>query len=300
VSTGNERDMLRRAMQLADGIEPRGDGLQRIQAKLRPPRPLAVAWAEGSWTYLRTRVPAAFEAFVEVLRSVASLAWERFGPRRSTSGGRAARTLGWLRPAAALGVTVFIVAAGTYIAIDTQQGISPSASNAVRSTGGGGGAGGGSQGNGGGTNAQGQSTLGSGSSTGPKASPTCRTAKPAGAKPSASQPGQIQSTSPSASPSDSSGGVSPSPTTTDSSTPTPGATDTGQASLSTAGTDVPAVGSSSPAVAALTSQSVQARHLVASSSLPLCGKRPVKRNSPGPTPNAHPAVFSFGQLDDGR
>jgi hypothetical protein len=53
-------------------------------------------------------------------------------------------------------------------------------------------------------------------------------------------------------------------------------------------------------VAALTSQSVQARHAVASSSLPLCGKKPVTHNSPGPTPDAHPAVFSFGKLNDRR
>jgi hypothetical protein len=300
VSTGNERDMLRRALQMADGIEPRADGLQRIQARLRPPRPLAVAWAEGAWTYLVARAPAALEAFVELVGSMASLAWERFGPRRSASAGRASRTMGWLRPAAALAVTVFIVAGGTYIAIYTQQGISPSASNAVRSTGGGNGAGGGSQGNGGGTNAQGQSSLGSGSSTRPKASPTCRSAKPSGAKPSSSPAGQIQGTSPSASPSGSSGGVSPSPTTTDSSTPTPGATNTTQAAMSTSAPDVPAVGSTSPAVAALTSQAVQARHSVTSSNLPLCGKKPVTRNSPGPTPNAHPAVFSFSKLDDGR
>lgn len=297
MSTVNEREMLRRALKLADGIEPRADGLQRIQARLRPPRPLPIAWAEAAWTFLLMRVPAAFEEFVELLRSVASLAWERFGPSRGASAARASRTLGWLRPAAALGVTVFIVAAGTYIAIDTQQGISPSASNAVRSTGSGGGGGGGSQGNGRGTNAHGQSTLGSRGSTGPKAKPTCRPAKSSGAAPSASgSTGQIQGSSPSASPTDSSG-VSPSPTATDSSTTTPGATNTGQASMSTTGTDVPAVGSSSssPAVAALTSRSVVAHSSVASSSLPICGKKRVPRNSPGPTP----AVFSYGKLGDG-
>jgi hypothetical protein len=297
MSTVNEREMLRKALQLAaDGIEPKADGLQLIQARLRPPRPLAVAWAEAAWTFLRMRVPAALEALAELLRNVAGLAWERFGPTRGTSAARASRTLGWLRPAAALGVTVFIVAAGTYIAINTQQGISPSAANAARSTGAGGGAGGGTQGNGGGTNAQGGSSIGPRSSTGAKPSATCRPAKPSGATPSASgSTGQIQGSSPSASPTDSSGG-SPSPTPTDSSTATPGATSTGQASLSTAGTDVPVVGSSSssPAVAALTSKSIVAHSSVTSSSLPICGKKRVPRNSPGPTP----AVFSFGKLDD--
>lgn len=304
MSTGNEREMLRRALQLADGIEPAPDGLQRIQARLRPPRPLAIAWAEAAWTFLRMRVPATFEAFVELLGnlarlawaglgSVVSLAWERFGPSRGASAGRA-RTLGWLRPAAALGVTVFIVAAGTYIAIDTQQGISPSASNAVHSTGNGGGAGGGAGGNGGGTNAQGQSSLGSGGGAGAKPKATCRPAEPSGAAPSASgSTGQIQGSSPSASPTDT---VSPSPTATDSSTATPGATSTGQSGLSTTGANVPAVGSSSssPAVAALTSRSVRTHSSAASSSLPICGKKRVPHNTPGPTP----AVFSFGKLDD--
>jgi hypothetical protein len=292
VSTRNEREMLRQALQLADRIEPTGDGLQRIQARLRPPRPLPIAWAEGAWTFLRMRIPAALEAFIELLRGMASLAWERFGPNRGTSAGRS-RTFGWLRPAAALGVTVFIVAAGTYFAINTQQGISPSASNAVHSAGGGGGAGG-SQGNRGGTNAQGRSTLGVGHSRRPTAKPTCRPAKPAGGAPSASgSGGQIQGASPSASPTDT---VSPSPTATGSSTPTPGATSTGQTSMSTSGTDVPAIGSTSPAVAALlTSQSISARSSAASS-LPICGKKhPVKHNTPGPTT----AVFSYGKLDGG-
>jgi hypothetical protein len=296
MSTVNEREMLRRALQLADGIEPRADGLQRIHAKLRPPRPLAVAWADGAWTYLRMRVPAAFEAFVEVLRNLAGLAWERFGPSRGASAGRASRTLGWLRPAAALGVTVFIVAAGTYFAINTQQGISPSASNAVRS-GSGTGAGGG-QGSGSGASAQGRSTLGSGSSARPTTSPTCLPSKSSTAAPAASgQTGQIQGTSPSASPTDTSSGASPSPSVPDSSTPTPGASNTGQTGMSTNGTDIPAVGSSSAAVATLTSRSVLARSSAKPSSLPTCSKKhPVSHNSPGPTP----AVFSYGRLDGGR
>jgi hypothetical protein len=293
VSTVNEREMLRRAMQLADGIEPRADGLQRIQARLRPPRPLAIAWAEAAWTFLRMRVPAALEALVELLRNMAGLAWERFGPTRGGSAGRA-RTLGWLRPAVALGVTVFIVAAGTYIAINTQQGISPSASNAARSSGGSGGARGGAGGSGR-TSTQGHSSLGPRTSTGPTPKATCRPATSAKPAPSTSV-GQIQSSSPSPTPTDTGGG-SPSPTPTDSSTPTPGATSTGQASISTSGTDVPAVGSTAPIVAALlTSHSISESSSV-TSSLPICGKkRPVKHNSPGPTP----AVFSFSKLDDGR
>src|SRR5215469_2323193 len=132
MSSMNDRDALRRALQLADGIEPRADGLQRIQARLRPPRPLVVAWAETTWTYLQMRVTDHLQRLVEWLRSVASLVRERFGPSRRASGHRAWRANGWLRPAAVLGATVFVVAVGTYVAIDAQQAWSPSAANALR------------------------------------------------------------------------------------------------------------------------------------------------------------------------
>jgi hypothetical protein len=283
VSTVNEREMLRRAMQLADGIEPRADGLQRIQARLRPPRPLAIAWAEAVWTFLRMRIPAAFEALVELLRNMAGLAWERFGPSRGGSAGRA-RTLGWLRPAVALGVTVFIVAAGTYIAINTQQGISPSASNNAPSKGGAGSAGGGAGGSGR-SSTRGHSSLGPRSSTGPTPKATCPPTASAKPEPSTSV-GQTQSSSPSPTPTDTGGG-SPSPTPTDSSTPTPATTSGVQTTNSMIGTGV-------PVVATFTSESVAA-HSAATSST--CTK---KRKVPHKSPGSTPAVFSYSKLDDGR
>src|SRR5271165_515446 len=123
MSTQNEREaLLRRALHsAADAIEPQADGLQRIQARLQRPRPLPLAWAESVWTDVRLRAPAVLQAWLERLRGATTLAWQRFGPTRGMSGSRASRTLGWLRPLAALGVTVFIVAAGAYVAIDADR-----------------------------------------------------------------------------------------------------------------------------------------------------------------------------------
>ena len=133
MSTLSEREAaLRRALHAAaDAFEPGSDGLQRIQARLGRPRPVAVAWAEAAWLDLRLWAPAGLQAVLDRLASGARLAWQRFGPTPRRSGHRAARPLGWLRPLAALGVTVFIVAAGAYVAIDAQQAIFPSSSRSA-------------------------------------------------------------------------------------------------------------------------------------------------------------------------
>ena len=59
MSTLNEREAaLRRALQsAAASIETAPDGLERIQARLRRPRPVVIAWLEAAWTdiYLRAQ-----------------------------------------------------------------------------------------------------------------------------------------------------------------------------------------------------------------------------------------------------
>jgi len=293
MSTINEREALRRAFHLADGIEPGADGLQRIQARLRPPRPLALAWAEASWTYLRMRIPDELQRLWEWLLSVTGRAWERFGPKSGTTGGVASRTIGWLRPAAVLGVTIFVVALGTYVAIDAQQAINPSASNSIHS-GGSAGVSGGGQRNPGGTNSQGHSALGSTGTSGGTGKSTCRSSGTSGAAGSSSSgpAGQTQSSSPSVSPSDGPGGLSPSPGANSSSSPSPGATTTGSAT----GAGIPAVGSSSPGVATLPGPRVMAGSVPTPSPSP-CTRR--TRRPGSPAPNASPAVFSYGRLNDG-
>lgn len=288
MSTLNERDAVRRALLgTVEGIEPRADGLQRIQARLRPPRPLALAWAEAVGTDLRMRVPAAGQELLEWLRYVISMAWERFGPSSGKSGGRASRTLSWLRPAAALGATVFIVAVGAYVAIDAQQAMFPSSSNSTHSNGGALGTSGFKK-HAGGHNSHSQSVLGSGAT--PKASATCRPRR-SGPAPSASR-STSQTKSPTAGPSNSAGGGSPSPTVGGTSSPTPGATVTAQAALSTGGTGVTAA-STAPAT-----RTVLTRYSTGTSGLPYCTAKH-RATRPAGTPNPSPAVFSYGRLDDG-
>jgi hypothetical protein len=299
MSTLNEREaLLRRALHAAaEAIEPHGDGLERIQARLHRPRPLAVAWAEAAWTDVRLRAPAGLESWLERLLGVIGLAWDRFGPRR-TSGRRGTRSLGWLRPLAALSVTVFIVAAGTYVAIDAQQAIFPSSSKLPHGNGGGAG-GGGSVGGSGSTNAQSPSAFGVGPSRGSAKSASCKQAKPASSgKPSPSQSiGQIQSPSPTPTPSDSSSGtVSPSPSDTDSSSaPATGAT-------------APADQVSGAITSVTQSPAATVRHTVRRSTAPKatpspCPKKtPVKHNPSGPAvhPNASTTVIIFGRLNDAK
>jgi|SRR5215472_8818206 len=294
MSTLNERDAVRRALLGAvESIEPRADGLQRIQARLRAPSPLALAWAGAVGTDLRMRVPAAGQGLLEWLRSVISMAWERFGPRSGMSGSRTSRTLAWLRPAAALGVTVFIVAVGAYVAIDAQQAMFPSSSNSAHSNGGAPGTGGGSH-HGGGPKSQGPSALGSASAS-PKATPTCRPRRP-GAAPSASRSaGQGLNTSPTAAPSTPAGGGSPSPTVGATSSLTPGVTATAQAALSTGGSGVTPAVTTSPA-----NPTVLTRYSTGTTGLPLCPARHGATRPAGPTPTVRPAVVSYARLDDGR
>ncbi|HEY2313757.1 MAG TPA: hypothetical protein VGH96_09100, partial [Streptosporangiaceae bacterium] len=107
MSTLNEREaILRRALHAAaETVEPRFDGLERIQARLGRPRPVAVAWAEAAWTDLRLRAQPGLQRGLEWLASAIRLAYDRFGPTPGRPGSRAARTLVWVRPLAALGVT---------------------------------------------------------------------------------------------------------------------------------------------------------------------------------------------------
>jgi hypothetical protein len=235
MSTLSEREAaLRRALHAAaDAFEPGSDGLQLIQSRLGRPRPLAVAWAEAAWLDLRLWAPAGLQAVLDRLASGARLAWQRFGPTPRRPGHRASRPLGWLRPLAALGVTVFIVAAGAYVAIDAQQAIFPSSASSAGSSGGGSGTGGHAKGGPGTTESHTQSPLGSGTFN-PTSATTCKpkAAKPRrAASPSTSSSAPAQSSTPT---------VTPSTSSTDGPSPSPSDTDGGQIPYSTSSsTDAP-------------------------------------------------------------
>jgi hypothetical protein len=99
---GDYEEALRRALHAAaDSIEPAGDGLQRIRERLSRPMlsfETATAWYAG----LAARVRAVFWAVVDRFRPVAA------------KPGHARPALGWLRPVAAMGVAIFVVAAGVF------------------------------------------------------------------------------------------------------------------------------------------------------------------------------------------
>jgi hypothetical protein len=307
MSTLSEREaILRRALVAAtDGIEPTGDGLQRIQHRLRPPRPVAVAWVEAIWTDIYLRAPGAFLAAYERVISVTRLAWQRFGPTPGAGGSRTARTLSWLRPLAALGVTVSIVAAGAYVALDAQQAMFPSSANSPHTQGGKTGSGGNSNGGSGQTNTQSSSPVGgllppSGSS----AARNCASSKPA----KSPSPG-IGTITPT--PIDSSGqggGVSPSSSASDTAEPNPTGTATVPIGGPTTGASTPAAGGTNP----VTSRSPKPN----GSSSP-CAKKTTSRNpvnkaypntqvsqpstqvSPSDTPASSAAALGFARLEIG-
>lgn len=191
----------------ADSLEPRGDGLELIRTRLQHARPRAVIWLLAAWDALWLRAPAALQDAVYRVSAVLWAAWDRFGPAQAP-GKHRSRTQSMLRPLAAMGVVMFIVAAGTYVAIDISTAVSPSSSNS-------------NPGNGpAGTNKGGTAPSSSanrtyeGSATRqPNSSPTanCSTAP---APQASSSPQSSASPSASPSPSDTS---SPSPTPTDTS-----------------------------------------------------------------------------------
>ncbi len=109
-------DILRRALRTAaDGIEPSGDGLERIRARLTTPRPLAAAWLMAGYT------DVALPALTRAWSALSSLrVWLRPDSGRAAQTRAAYRHLapalvrryGWLRPAAVASAIVIAVAGG--------------------------------------------------------------------------------------------------------------------------------------------------------------------------------------------
>jgi hypothetical protein len=269
MSTLNEREAaLRRALHAAaDAFEPGSDGLQRIQSRLGRPRPIAVAWADAAWLDLRLWATAGLDAVLDLIGRGRRLAWQRFGPTQRRSGHRASRSFGWLRPLAALGVTVFIVAAGAYVAFDAQQAIFPSSSRSAGSAGGSSGSGGNANGGPGSTESHTQSTFGSGSPTAYPAA-TC--------KPKAKPPKPHRATSPS-SPASSAPLQSDTPTAT----PSPSLTDDPSPSPSPSATDPTGDGdpTNAPTIAASSSASAPAGSTSAAAG-PIYPRAPKASSSP--------------------
>jgi hypothetical protein len=230
-----DHEPFRRALHAAaEQLEPTGDGLARIKARIshRRPMPWPIAWIDVALTRLSLRIPeGVWSAWDKVALQLKS-AFERFlpAPARALSG-----RLGWMRPVAAMSVAVFIVAAVVYMAIEVPQAVYPQA--ALSPTGHGARTGGSASGS-----VPGQS-LTNGGSAAPGQSPTsaatnrtaCPTTRPTiTPAPSTSTSGQSPSQSTSPSPSSS---TSPSP----SSSPSP--------STSASGSTAPSGSGDSPNIA---------------------------------------------------
>jgi hypothetical protein len=261
----DHEDALRAALSAAaDGIEPGGDGLQRIQSRLRrPPRPLPIAWAQALWIRLSLRIPEgvwyALDRTVFALRAAS----ERLMPApEGRQPGHGGGRLAWLRPVTAMGVGVAVIAAVVYISINVTQVISPASSTGASTRAGGPGA---SASVGGGsaqtkTHSHGATkpVLGGPPKGAPTTSPPCISgpSQPASASPQPSTSGTASpsqsispSQSPSASPSES---VTPTPTVSAS----PSSTPTDAATTPAVATNPATDGSLAPAANAGTSAAV--------------------------------------------
>ena len=111
-------DILRRALRTAaDGIEPSGDGLERIRARLTTPRPLAAAWLMAGYTDVVLPALARLWSTLGSLRvwlrpDAGQSAHTRAGYRHLAPGPALIRRYGWLRPAAVATAIVIAVAGG--------------------------------------------------------------------------------------------------------------------------------------------------------------------------------------------
>jgi hypothetical protein len=110
--TREHEELLRRALRVAaDSVEPAGDGLERIRARLTTPRPAVAAWMMSGTepAVLRLRpLLTSLRPLLTRLRQVTESALDRLWAGRG-----ALRTHpAWLRPAAAMAAFVVIIGSG--------------------------------------------------------------------------------------------------------------------------------------------------------------------------------------------
>lgn len=205
---------LRHALRLAvDSVEPTGDGLDRIRARIAArPRAVRTGWPTRHLAGLLAVLSTVWrfgEPAVIWLRYWTGAVTERFRPELGRVG-----WLGWLRPAAAVATALLVVTGASWAIAALPQAIS-SAGDSHRYT---------NQGSGGSTPGSAhhspQPGSGTGSSTAghkasPHVSPSCRTSSPAPTGLASSSP--AHSPTPSRTPS-----PSPSPSPSSSSSPSSG------------------------------------------------------------------------------
>ena len=128
--TREHEELLRRALRVAaDSVEPAGDGLERIRARLTTPRPAVAAWmmsgTEPAVLRLRpllTSLRPLLTSLRQVTESALDRRWAGRGALRLWAGRGALRLWAsrgalrthpaWLRPAAAMAAFVVIIGSG--------------------------------------------------------------------------------------------------------------------------------------------------------------------------------------------
>ncbi len=128
--TGEHEELLRRALRAAaDSVEPADDGLERIRARLRPPRPALSAWMmsgtepaalrlKPTLTWLRLRSGTALGGVRPALRRLRpATTW--FRPGDGTPKAHPA----WLRPVATVAAFFVIIASGAFAISQLQHDI---------------------------------------------------------------------------------------------------------------------------------------------------------------------------------
>lgn len=203
----------------AEQIEPSAEGYELIQASLVRPQPGLIASLGALWTRLSLRVPDWVWLALDRVAHEYRLMIDRFKPVPGSHEASRARSrlAGWLRPAAAMCIVVFIVTAVVYMAVEVPQAIAPSSSTTQQHNGPGGTQGKGVGGKTETTPGSGQVTPGS--SPSPGASSSCTPKKTP--QPVITTPSGTPSPSASVSPSPTS---SPSPSASTSPSPNPSST----------------------------------------------------------------------------
>jgi hypothetical protein len=127
-----ERRLRRALLAAAEQVDPADDGLEQIHARLGLPLPVPLAWFVAVRMRLGMRLQNAFwstsdrsRRAIALVAAYVSAQGEHGRPSRQAGRSRVPG-LRWMRPGVAMGVVVFIVAAGVYMAIEVPQAISTS------------------------------------------------------------------------------------------------------------------------------------------------------------------------------
>jgi hypothetical protein len=234
-------DVLRRALHAAaESVDPSADGLERIRARLSSPAPLSLASLTTWYSDVAMRISTWTQPAIGAAVSAFWSAIDRFRPEGARPGHSRPR-FGWLRPVAAMGTAIFVVAAGAFAVMTLPQAISSSGSFLQQmpwsQTSGSTGNPGTSTLQGGGTEMPtGQGSPGIPGGALPSTSPASSKCASVGGSPSGSKspkpskapttPPPVSSSPPSSSPPATTPTPTPDPTPSDSSTPDPGSTGT--------------------------------------------------------------------------